>query len=187
MLIIYILNPKPDDNIVKVGDLSCVVGSSTETEIVCELEAGPEGIYDVTVVVVSSGLATGIPQTHTVEMEIFSNSPYAGSIGGGTTVTVLGSGFPATLEDWQNGSVMIGNSECKVIETSYGSFKCITSVQKVGGRDFSKTANVADDTPLRKFANFRYSDQNTINDSMNRGVIQYSWPMSSKSSSSFKG
>ena len=124
----------PDDNIVKVGDLSCVVGSSTETEIVCELEAGPAGIYDVTVVVVSSGLATGIPQTHTVEMEIFSNSPYAGSIGGGTTVTVLGSGFPATLEDWQNGSVMIGNSECKVIETSYGSFKCITSVQKVGGR-----------------------------------------------------
>ena len=50
------------------------------------------------------------------------------------TVTVTGTGFPATMEGWASGSVSIDGSECKVISTSYGEFECITSANTVGSR-----------------------------------------------------
>ena len=121
------------ENIVTVGDLSCEVTSSSTTEIECTLESGPAGTYDVIVVVTSAGLATG-SHTYTVEMEIFSNSPGAGSLGGGTTVTVLGSGFPGNMDGWLSGSALIDGSTCTIIETAFDYFKCITSAKSTGGR-----------------------------------------------------
>ena len=77
-------------------------------------------VYDISVVVKSKGLATQATQlTHEIQLEIFSNSPSAGSLGGGTTITVIGSGFPATLDGWEGGSVVIDGAQCKVVTTSY--------------------------------------------------------------------
>ena len=125
------------DFVVMVGDLNCAVTAATETEITCDLEAGSAGVYDVTVVVKSLGVATQ-PQagqlTHEVLMEIYANSPSQGSMGGGTTITVTGTGFPGSLEGWAGGSVSIAGSECKVISSSYGEFQCITSPAVSGGR-----------------------------------------------------
>ena len=115
------------NNIVLVGDLECLVQSSTSTEIVCELEAGPAGTYDISVVVSNKGVATGTPLSFEIPVSIFSNTPFDGSQGGGTVITVFGSGFPSTIEGWNSGSVSVGTSECKVTETSHSSFKCITS------------------------------------------------------------
>ena len=125
------------DFVVKVGDLDCAVTAATESSITCNLEAGSAGIYDVTVVVKSLGVATqpGAGQlTHEVTMQIFANSPSQGSMGGGTTVTVNGTGFPATLAGWTGGSVSIAGSECKIISTSHGEFQCITSAVVSGSR-----------------------------------------------------
>ena len=122
------------ENIVSLENLECVVQSSAATFIFCELEAGPSGVYDVSVIVVNAGAATGGPLTYEVPMEIFSNTPEAGSVGGGTTITVDGFGFPSSMEGWASGSVMIDGSECKVKETNFDSFKCLTSAQIVAGR-----------------------------------------------------
>ena len=122
------------ENIVAVGKLACEIVSSTETQITCSLEAGPAGVYPVSVVVVNAGLATGEPLTHEVAMEVFSNTPDAGSAGGGTTITVQGSGFPSSMEGWASGTVMVGGSQCKVVETSFDIFKCITSAQMAAAR-----------------------------------------------------
>ena len=122
------------ENIVSLGNLKCAIQSSTATEIVCALEAGPAGVYDITVIVANAGLATGVSLTYEVSMEIYSNTPAAGSAGGGTTITVTGSGFPSSMEEWTSGSVMVDGSECRVFETNFESFKCVTSAQTVGGR-----------------------------------------------------
>ena len=125
------------DFVVSVGSLGCEVTAATTSSITCTLEAGSAGVYDVYVVVKSLGLATQPAAgqlTHEVTMTIFSNSPSEGSMGGGTTVTVTGTGFPATMEGWASGSVSIDGSECKVISTSFGEFQCITSANTVGSR-----------------------------------------------------
>ena len=125
------------DFVVSVGSLGCEVTAATESSITCTLESGSAGVYDVSVVVKSLGLSTQPAAgqlTHEVTMAIFSNSPSEGSMGGGTTVTVTGTGFPATMEGWASGSVSIHGSECKVISTSYGEFQCITSANTVGSR-----------------------------------------------------
>merc|ERR1719483_207686 len=123
------------DFVVTVGDLNCEVTAASSTEVTCTLEAGPAGVYDVSVVVKSRGVAAqpGSGQlTHEVSLEIFSNTPTEGSLGGGTTVTVSGSGFPATLEGWNGGSVTISGSECKVFASTFDEFQCVTSAA-VGG------------------------------------------------------
>merc|ERR1719370_65021 len=118
------------DFIVNVGSLNCEVFSASNTEISCALEPGPAMVYDISVVVKSKGLATQATQlTYEIQLEIFSNSPSAGSLGGGTTITVIGSGFPATLEGWEGGSVVIDGAQCRVVTTSYSEFECITAAK----------------------------------------------------------
>eukprot|EP00091_Calanus_sinicus_P017543 TRINITY_DN37903_c0_g1_i1.p1 TRINITY_DN37903_c0_g1~~TRINITY_DN37903_c0_g1_i1.p1 ORF type:complete len:108 (-),score=46.24 TRINITY_DN37903_c0_g1_i1:87-410(-) len=61
-----------------VGSLNCEVSDATSSEITCLLEPGAAGTYDVNVVVKSRGIAEqpGSGQlTHTVVLEIFSNTP----------------------------------------------------------------------------------------------------------------
>ena len=101
------------------------------------LEAGAAGVYELSVVVKSLGTASqpgAGPLTHEITMQIFSNSPAEGSLGGGTTITVSGSGFPATLAGWADGSVSIAGSECTVTATTFDEFQCVTSAAVSGGR-----------------------------------------------------
>ena len=133
------------DFVVMVGKLVCDVTAASGTSITCTLEAGSAGVYNVSVVVKSFGVATqpsGGQLTHEVTMSIFSNSPSQGSMGGGTTVTVEGTGFPSTLEGWAGGSVTIAGWECKVISTSVGQFQCITS-SSTGARYKRSTSEIS--------------------------------------------
>jgi len=134
------------DFVVSVGELDCVVSAASSTEITCTLEAGAAGVYDVAVVVKSRGVAEqpGSGQlTHEVSLEIFSNSPTEGSLGGGTTITVSGSGFPATMDGWDGASVTISGSDCKVISTSFGEFQCVTSAAVGGARRKRAAAEIS--------------------------------------------
>ena len=123
------------ENIVSVGNLGCNVFMVTSDgeKISCELEAGPVGSYNVSVVVAKKGLAISNGQkTIDIPLEIINNEPTEGSLGGGTTVKVNGTGFPASMKEWKTGAVVIAGSVCKVLETSYSSFKCITSSSSHG-------------------------------------------------------
>merc|ERR1719483_1010979 len=134
------------DFVITVGDLNCEVTAASSTEVTCTLEAGPAGVYDVSVVVKSRGVAAqpGSGQlTHEVSLEIFSNTPIDGSLGGGTTITVSGSGFPATLEGWEGASVTISGSECKVTESTFDEFKCVTSAAVGGARRKRAAAEIS--------------------------------------------
>ena len=134
------------DFVIRVGDLACEVTAASESSVTCTLEAGSAGVYDVSVVVKSLGIATQPSSghlTYQVALTIFSNSPSEGSMGGGTTITVTGTGFPATLDGWMGGSVSIGGSECKVISTSYGEFQCITSANSGGSRKKRAVSDIA--------------------------------------------
>ena len=130
------------DFIVTVGSLACLTTSATSTSVSCNLEPGPAGVYDVSVVVKSRGLATQATQlTHTVQLEIYSNSPAAGSLGGGTIITVTGSGFPASLDGWVGGSVTIDGAQCKVTKTDFAEFECLTSA-KSAARRYRRSAGI---------------------------------------------
>ena len=133
----------PSENIVQVGDLKCTPISSTISSIECTLSPGPAGDYQIAVVVANAGLATGGPLPYTIPIEIYSNSPTQGSLGGGTTITVLGSGFPGSLENWSGGSVSIDGNKCFITDSSFSSFKCITSPVSNGSR---KKRSVSDIT-----------------------------------------
>ena len=125
------------DYVIRVGDLSCDVTAASETSVTCSLEAGSAGVYDVTVVIKSLGMATQPATgqlTYEVAMTIFSNTPSEGSMGGGTTITVTGTGFPTNLAGWMGGSVTIAGAECKIISTSFGEFQCMTSANNGGSR-----------------------------------------------------
>ena len=65
--------------------------------------------------------------TFTLSLTVDSFSPSSGSVGGGTTLTILGTGFPNTMAEWgENGMVTVGGGQCRVTETSYTEIKCIT-------------------------------------------------------------
>ena len=126
-----------EDFVVMAGDLACAVTEASSTSITCTLEAGAAGVYEITVVVKSRGTAEQPGSgalTHEVTMQIFSNEPSEGSMGGGTTITVSGSGFPASVEAWVGGSVSIAGSECKVVASTFDEFQCVTSASGAGGR-----------------------------------------------------
>ena len=115
---------------VMVGKTPCIVTAASESEITCQLSPGPAGTYPVEVIVKNKGRAAQ-PEagqlTYTVSLQIFSNEPSDGSIGGGTTVNVTGTGFPNTLEEWNGNTVNIGGYPCTILESTYTWFTCITS------------------------------------------------------------
>ena len=134
------------DFIITVGSLNCEVSDATSSEITCILDPGAAGTYDVDVVVKSRGIAEQPESgqlTHTVMLEIFSNTPTVGSLGGGTSITVYGSGFPATLDAWGDGSVTIEGCSCKITKTTFSEFECLTSAKPSGGRYKRSTADIS--------------------------------------------
>ena len=110
---------------VDVGGRACEVTAASATSVTCTLEDGPAGDLDISLWVKSAGKASG-SVTFTLALEIVSFSPASGSVGGGTTLTIDGTGFPNSLAGWEGNQVTIGGGSCKVIETSYTQFKCVT-------------------------------------------------------------
>ena len=110
-----------------VGDGVCIPFSATDVEIKCKVQKASIGTHDISIVIKSKGIVKTLSTLkHTVNMKIFSNFPTMGSIGGGTTVTVEGSGFPSSIDDFKSTKVYISNVECSVIKTSMTEITCLT-------------------------------------------------------------
>ena len=110
---------------IDVGGRACQPISASVTSVTCILENGPAGELDITLYVKSKGLATG-SLTFSLQLEVQSITPNAGSVGGGTKIKVLGTGFPSTMEEWSGGSITIGGNECIITSTSFTEIRCIT-------------------------------------------------------------
>ena len=119
-----------DDYVITVGNDTCTVKSATSTEVQCMLVPGPAGIFKVGMVIKSQGVATQ-PQSgdleHEVKLTITGNKPVKGSVGGGTRLTVNGTGFPNSLEGWENSTLTVAGLPCDIIKSSYNSLECITT------------------------------------------------------------
>jgi hypothetical protein len=88
--------PKKSLNRVTIGGAACDVSMANETALYCTVSSsvGTAGTFTPEVTVYNKGLALvneGV--THTILMQIHSISPKNGSVLGGTTVTITGTGF----------------------------------------------------------------------------------------------
>ncbi|CAH1788932.1 unnamed protein product [Owenia fusiformis] len=125
--------PEICQNEVKIGAQDCVVSSSSETEIMCRLD--PNGVhevgtsYPVTVRVNNRGTAKNYivideNRSYTLLPMVSNVTPYTGSLSGGTTLTISGSGF--TQGHTGGLTVNINGVTCKVESVSYTQVECTT-------------------------------------------------------------
>jgi len=121
------------DFTIDVGGRKCVATAATATSVTCTLENGPAGDFDISLWVQSRGKASG-SVTFTLSLAVDSFSPTSGSVGGGTTLTILGTGFPNTMAEWDNNEIAVGGSPCKITETSYTEVTCITPKESTSRR-----------------------------------------------------
>ena len=130
---------------VMVGETPCVVATATADEITCQLSPGPAGTFPLEVIVKNKGRAAqpdaGQLQ-HTVQVTIISNEPSDGSIGGGTTVNVTGTGFPNNVEAWNGNSVTIGGFACTIQESTFNWFTCVTASSSSSRRRKRSTSSI---------------------------------------------
>ena len=131
---------------VMVGETPCIVASADTAGITCQLGPGPAGTFPVEVIVKSKGRAAqpGAGQLqHTVQVQIISNEPADGSIGGGTTVNVTGTGFPNNVEAWNGNSVTIGGFPCSILESTFNWFTCVTASSSSSRRRKRTTSSIS--------------------------------------------
>ncbi|XP_067950540.1 fibrocystin-L-like [Watersipora subatra] len=108
------------ENLVQVGDANCVVDSSTDTQIVCDLEAGAIATHTVDVFVNSLGKADSSITFDYNAGSVDSVSPSEGSEAGGTYITLTGSGFASGT------TVTVGGASCEVMSITPSQIVCET-------------------------------------------------------------
>ena len=119
-----------DDYVINVGQDLCETLTATANEVKCKLEPGPAGTFDLNMIIKSRGEATQPSSgqlTFKVALAVVSISPVIGSIGGGTLVTVIGKGFPNSVNAWENNTITVAGQKCLVTESSFNQIKCLTS------------------------------------------------------------
>ncbi|KAI0230284.1 Fibrocystin-L [Lamellibrachia satsuma] len=119
-----------ENNVVKIGNITCAVSSATETEIVCTAGMGPAGLRTVWVSVIGKGAAK-VEESVSMDFEytaaLSSISPTAGGIGGGIAVTVTGAGF-----DRSNVVKLDGNYTCEMESVSLTEIICVLPAHTEG-------------------------------------------------------
>ena len=134
---------QPEDNIITIGgDYYCTPVSATSSQIVCSLPALPANDYNLVLKVcnVSNNRCFGyaaIDESASVVTSVAnltSVSPARGSLQGGTTLTISGTGF---LSDVTAISVDIGGSPCEVNFANYSTIMCITNSNSEGEHDIN--------------------------------------------------
>ncbi|KAG7317211.1 hypothetical protein KOW79_019509 [Hemibagrus wyckioides] len=115
---------------VLTGGVVCEVQQWTDTLITCLLPILPPGLYDIKVIVGNQGfplISSGVNTTIEYILQVTDVSPQHGSLFGGTTVTITGSGFSPVLED---NKVTLGDTVCKVTAVSINQLQCVTQMPK---------------------------------------------------------
>ncbi|KAM9824037.1 PKHD1 like 1, tandem duplicate 1 [Neosynchiropus ocellatus] len=111
---------------VLVGMKKCVVSQWTPTNIACALPLLPPGRHRVDVQVGNNGfglISDGVNASITYIFKVTGVSPRVGSLYGGTTLTITGSGFSENITD---NEVFIGGVECEVTAASEEELQCVT-------------------------------------------------------------
>ncbi|XP_014832839.1 PREDICTED: fibrocystin-L-like [Poecilia mexicana] len=116
------LGGRSNNSVVFVGAKECVTTQWSETRISCHLPLLPPGVYKVEVQVGNRGFPWASVNT-SIEyiLEVYSISPLTGSLMGGTTLTVSGSGFS---NDTANVQVSVGSRACEVASASENQLLC---------------------------------------------------------------
>ena len=130
-----------NDYEITVGGRKCAVSAASSSSVDCTLENGPAGELEVIVYVKSRGKASNT-LTYNLELTLVSVHPTSGSTGGGTKITIMGTGFPNTLDEWKSGTVNIGSNTCKLLSTSYTELTCITPPEGSSKRKKRATSDI---------------------------------------------
>ncbi|CAM4636768.1 unnamed protein product [Leuciscus chuanchicus] len=111
---------------VLIGEAECELLKWTNENITCLLPTLPPALYNVRVRVGNKGYtltSTGLNTTIKYVLEVTSFSPSLGSLYGGTTITITGSGFsPVTADN----NVTLGDTQCRVTAVSDHQLECVT-------------------------------------------------------------
>ena len=105
------------------GTYEATVDSVSATEITFTPPALPAGDYDVIVNVDGQGNAVSSIGSLTSSMAISSVTPDTGSVHGGQTIVVMGSGFCETMGAT---TVSVGGNDCSVSSVTPSSITCVT-------------------------------------------------------------
>ncbi|XP_069076732.1 fibrocystin-L-like isoform X2 [Pleurodeles waltl] len=115
---------RAEDVLVYVGDEAFGATDVSENNITCLVRPLPAGTYNLTVVVLSKGLADGsLTLNSPAEASL---SPRSGSIMGGTTLFITGNGFGTNST-----RVTIGGELCDILSVTPGEVQCITPAYSV--------------------------------------------------------
>ncbi|KAI4871505.1 hypothetical protein NFI96_027165, partial [Prochilodus magdalenae] len=107
--------------VVQIGNVSCSVLQVTSTSLTCTVGPASAGLYPVSVSFPALGYARysgGKPFNFTQQMGVSSIEPTAGSITGGTVITISGYGFGFDTV------VTVGNASCDVISVDSSQLRC---------------------------------------------------------------
>ncbi|ROT65416.1 putative fibrocystin-L [Penaeus vannamei] len=128
------------DYSVTVGGSDCTVSAVTTTQVTCTVAYLPAGVFPVAVSMnpVGGALQPDPPLSYTVTVTVTSVTPATGGTGGGYSVVVAGTGFPADLAGWESNSVALGLEACDVIAADATSVTC-TAPAGTGVVDVSVT------------------------------------------------
>ncbi|XP_064089363.1 fibrocystin-L-like [Macrobrachium nipponense] len=126
---------------VTVGGVDCVVSAVATTTVTCTASYLPAGVHSVNVVMqpIGAALQPNPALTYTVTLSVTSVTPATGGTGGGYSVIVLGSGFPADLDGWSGNSVTLGGVACDVTAADGASVTCTVPAGAAGSVDVSVT------------------------------------------------
>ncbi|XP_062385127.1 fibrocystin-L-like [Sardina pilchardus] len=142
-----------DDNAtVWIGHTECTVTQITDTQVTCSVGPAPAGTYPVILSLPGLGHARyqgDRPFNFTSQLSVSSVSPIAGSVTGGTVLTVAGFGFSRGTE------VMIGSETCEVLEVNLRELTCRVPPGSLGSN--SVTVTVGDMSQVAP-ETFTYSD-----------------------------
>ncbi|XP_016299954.1 fibrocystin-L-like [Sinocyclocheilus anshuiensis] len=111
---------------VLIGEAECELLQWTNENITCLLPTLPPAEYNVHVRVRNQGYpltSAGVKTTIEYVLEVTGVSPSLGSLYGGTTITISGSGFSPVAAD---NNVTLGDRQCRVTATSDHHLECVT-------------------------------------------------------------
>ena len=128
------LSSDATQNSVTLGGEPCDVLTAELTEstvkVTCRVRLGVAGVHSVQVRT-PTGLAFS-QLTFTYDLELRGIMPNSGSLAGGTTISILGDGFPEAA-DAHFADVSLGAVPCRVVASSHSQLLCTTGAHLPGG------------------------------------------------------
>nr|XP_055075552.1 fibrocystin-L-like [Misgurnus anguillicaudatus] len=111
---------------VLIGETKCELLKWTNENVTCMLPTLGPAVYDIRVRVGNQGYAlisAGVSSTIEYVLKVSGFSPPLGSLYGGTTITITGSGFSSVPKD---NNVTLGDTQCQITDASEHQLTCVT-------------------------------------------------------------